>query len=469
MRNSILNTDSYKLSHYLQDPPGTQVKYSYVESRGIDKDSTLYVEGENPVTVFFGLQGFLQEYLSKGFTYDEIHKAESVARAHGLPFNKGDWDYLYRTYQGRFPVKIKAVPEGSVVPVSNVLATIENEDENVPWLTAYIETALLRAIWYPTTVATNSYLIKKDIKEYMLKTAGHVEGIDFKLHDFGARGVSSYESAAIGGAAHLVNFLGTDTLAGIEYLTEYYKTYGEMTGFSIPAAEHSTVTIWNNESDAYENMINQFAGKDRLVAIVSDSYDIYNAIDNIYGDTLRDKVVNNGGTIVIRPDSGVPEEVVPKVILKLMANFGYTTNKKGYRVLPSYLRVIQGDGIDRQSIRRILSNMEYEGLSAENIAFGMGGALLQQVNRDTFKFAMKCSAAKVRGAWRDVYKDPVTSSDKVSKKGRLMLVHENGQYKTVREVVGSKNNVLRTVFKNGRIVKDEMETIKQIRKRAHSG
>ena len=214
-----------------------------------------------------------------------------------------------------------------------------------------------------------------------------------------------------------------------------------MPGFSIPAAEHSTVTIWNREEDAFENMIDTFSGNQKLVAIVSDSYDLWQAIDVIYAQKLRDKVVNNGGTIVVRPDSGTPEEIVPMVISKLMANFGYTTNSKGYSVLPPYLRVIQGDGIDRQSIRRIITALDKLKISMDNIAFGMGGALLQQVNRDTFKFAMKCSAAKVDGKWRDVFKNPITSTSKVSKKGRLMLSKADGEYKTVRESVGDRDEL----------------------------
>lgn len=225
--NSIItNTDSYKFSQYNQYPEGTTNVYSYVESRG----------GTWKQTVFFGLQIFLKEYLSNRITQDDIDIAEQIVTAHGEPFNREGWEYILRQHGGKLPLRIKAVPEGTVIPVKNVLATVENTDPNCAWLTSYVETALLRAIWYPTTVSTNSYESKRIILEY-LKETGDESLIDFKLHDFGFRGVSSFESAGIGGLAHLVNFQGTDTVAALLYGKEYYGI--DMAGYSIPASEHS--------------------------------------------------------------------------------------------------------------------------------------------------------------------------------------------------------------------------------------
>lgn len=311
-----------------------------------------------------------------------------------------------------------------MVPVKNVLATIENTDPECYWLTTWLETALLRAIWYPTTVATQSWTIKRVILDYLEKT-GDPSLIDFKLHDFGARGVSSQESAGIGGAAHLVNFMGSDTIAGVLYAREYYNA--GVSGFSIPAAEHSTITSWGREGevDAYRNMVNQFAKPGAILAVVSDSYDIYNAAKNLWGEALREQVVASGATVVIRPDSGDPVEVNRNLIEILGEKFGYTTNSKGFKVLNN-VRLIQGDGVNELTIRSILGAFMANGWSADNIAFGMGGALLQQLDRDTQKFAMKCSSAKVSGEWIDVQKDPITDSGKKSKKGRVSLWTNSG-------------------------------------------
>jgi nicotinamide phosphoribosyltransferase len=415
-KSILLNTDSYKVSMFKQYPAGTTGVYSYIESRGGRYDST----------VMFGLQAFIKEYLLDPITQADIDFADEILTAHGEPFNREGWEYILRVYNGYLPVVIRAVPEGTVVPVKNVLATIENTDANCYWLTTYLETALLRAVWYPTTVATQSWTIRKVILDYLEKT-GDPSLIDFKLHDFGARGVSSMESAGIGGAAHLVNFMGTDTITGILYAREFYNA--GIAGFSIPAAEHSTITSWgrDNESDAYRNMLTNFAKPGAILAVVSDSYDVFNAASKLWGEELRDEVVQSGAVVVIRPDSGDPLTVNQKLIEILGQKFGYTTNSKGFKVLNN-VRLIQGDGVNELSIRSILGGFMAMGWSADNIAFGMGGALLQQVDRDTQKFAMKCSSVKVNGEWIDVQKDPVTDPGKKSKAGRVMLWESGGEY-----------------------------------------
>lgn len=444
MNNIILNTDSYKLSHWKQYPCGTEKVFSYIESRG----------GEFDKTLFFGLQIFLKEYLTKPITQEMIDEAADFAAMHGEPFNKEGWQYILDTYDGYLPVKIKAVPEGLVIPVSNILASIENTDPKVFWLTSYIETALLRAIWYPTTVATLSLYNKKVIAKYLDETAESSEGLPFKLHDFGARGVSSMESAGIGGAAHLVNFMGSDTISGVLYAKRYYDA--EMAGFSIPAAEHSTMTAWGKDGEraAYRNMIKTYGGKDKLLAIVPDAYDIYNATKNIIGKELKQDIIDSGATVVVRPDSGDPATVVVKVMELLNENFHSVMNSKGYRLLNN-VRVLQGDGINNESIPEILEAVKKARFSTDNLAFGMGGGLLQQNNRDTQKFAMKASAMLIDGKWVDIWKDPVTDSGKRSKRGRITLVRDdfNG-YRTVRESeVGDQVEVMNTVFENGKILK----------------
>ncbi|WP_444928720.1 nicotinate phosphoribosyltransferase [Microbulbifer sp. SSSA002] len=451
--NPILNVDSYKTSHYLQYPEGTQYVSSYIESRG----------GQFKEAVFFGLQAFIKQYLTTPITAEHIDEAEELCLAHGLPFNREGWEYILQEHRGYLPIEIQAVAEGSVIPTKNVLAQVVNTDPLCFWLTSYIETALLRAVWYPTTVATQSWEAKKVIQRYLLETAENLESLPFKLHDFGARGASSEETAAIGGLAHLVNFQGTDTIAAVLAGRRYYAA--PMAGFSIPAAEHSTMTSWGREQEAnaYENMLAQFGGDNRLVAVVSDSYDLWSAIEDIWGGELKDKVENNGGTLVIRPDSGDPVDIVTQTIERLMRIFGASINSKGYRVLPDFIRVIQGDGISLHTIEAILSAMKVRKQSAENISFGMGGELLQKVNRDTMKFAMKASAVRVNGLWRDVYKDPATDSGKRSKKGRLALVYrQDGTPYTIREQdIGDRTNLLETVYRNGQLlIEQNLEAIR---------
>lgn len=446
LRNIPLMTDSYKASHWLQYPPGTTEVYAYIESRG----------GRFDRTVFFGLQMWIKEYLTIPVTREDVMAAKEFWAAHGEPFNEEGWLYIVEKHNGFMPVEIKAVPEGSVIPNHNVLATIRNTDPKCFWVTSYLETQMLRAVWYPTTVATLSWHCKQIIKEAIDRTSDNPEQIAFKLHDFGGRGVSSHESAVIGGAAHLVNFMGTDTIEGAVGARVYYNE--PMAGFSIPASEHSTMTTWgrDHEEDAYANMIEVFGGDGKLISVVSDSYDIFNAVDKLWGENLKQRVIDSGATIVVRPDSGDPLTVPVEIIRRLADKFGYTVNSKGFKVLDKHVRVIQGDGITIESLPAILKNLEDAGFAIDNLTFGMGGGLLQQVNRDTLKFAMKTSAALINGEWIDVYKDPITDQGKKSKRGKLVLIRENGKYETVRREDGfAWADIMRDVYRNGKIMREQ--------------
>jgi nicotinamide phosphoribosyltransferase len=402
------------------------------------------------------VQPYLKEYLSNPVTLDDVAEAEDFLGRHGEPFNKRGWIDMINEYGGYYPVRIRAVKEGTVVPTYNALVSVENTDDRFAWATSYIEPPLLRSVWYMTTVATVSWSIKQLIMQYLEET-GDPSTIDFKLHDFGARGVSSLESSALGGAAHLINFKGSDNIAGILAARDYY--HEPMAGFSIPAAEHSSITSWgrDREVDAYRNMLTQFAKPGALLAVVSDSYDIFNACD-MWGTVLKQQLLDSGAVVVVRPDSGDPASIVLDVVKRLDKWFGSVVNAKGYRVLNN-IRVIQGDGINEDSIRAILQNLKGAGYSADNVAFGMGGALLQHVNRDTQKFAMKTSTVRINGVWVDVFKDPITDSGKRSKKGRLALIKDGstGEFKTVPNP-NDNDSFLEIVWENGELKRDQLFT-----------
>lgn len=446
-KNIILKTDSYKQSHTEQYPPGTEKVYSYIEARPGGKFDKL---------VFMGPQILLKETLTKRLTKEMVDQAAVIVPAHGYTFNRGKWDYIIDKHDGKLPVVIKAIPEGMVVDVGVPLLTIENTDPECFWLTSFLETMLLRAVWYPTTVATLSWHIRQKIMKSLQESCDNPEAeIDFKLHDFGARGVSSDTSAAIGGLAHLVNFMGTDTMEALICAVEYYNATTAV-GFSIPAAEHSTITSWGkeNEAKAYENMIDKFSKPGSIYAVVSDSYDIYNAVTNIWGDKLKGNVIKSGGRLVVRPDSGIPHEVVLEVVKRLGDTYGFEINKKGYKVLHPSVRVIQGDGINYESIDLILNTLLDNGWSTENVAFGMGGKLLQGVDRDTLNFAMKCSAIQINGKWKDVSKNPVGDKNKKSKAGRFAVVAENGKLVCKPEKDNSWQTWLHTIYRDGELKVD---------------
>lgn len=472
--NIAVKSDSYKASHAPQYPPGTTKIKSYLESRGCSINTNgvpLYTETE-----FIGLQYILKKHMvGKVVTMEMIDQAEQFWNAHFGPslsgngsavkFNREGWEHIVKEHDGKLPIRIKAVPEGTVVPLKNVLMTIENTDPKCFWLTNFLETLLMQ-IWYPITVATNSRECKKIILKYLYQT-GDPNLIGFKLHDFGFRGVSSYETSAIGGFAHLSNFLGTDTVSAIVLAMNYYNA--EMCGYSVPATEHSTMTSWGkaNEAKAYENAMKIYEDAP-IVSIVSDSFDIFNATNNIFGEQLKPIIEARAGTVVIRPDSGDPVEVNRKLLQILDKKFGSTVNDKGYKVLNPKVRIIQGDGIDLAMIEKILIMMKKTGYSADNMTFGSGGGLLQKFDRDTLKFAIKCSYAIIDGKEVDVQKDPVTAPGKKSKKGELYLINGRHGYKTVEVPAGHheapKGDVMRTVFENGELLIEY--TLEEIRDRA---
>ncbi len=455
MENIILTTDSYKLSHDKQYPTGSQRIFSYFEPR---------VGAKWNQTVFFGLQIILKKYLQGNVVSKEfIEEAKALTDAHIGPnvFNEKGWTRLLEKHGGKLPVKIRAVPEGMVIPVDNALMTVENTDDEFPWLVNFLETLLVQ-VWYPSTVATQSREMKKIINRYLEKT-GDPAGLGFKLHDFGFRGVSSVETAGMGGAAHLVNFMGTDTIAGLRYAMKYYNT--PMCGFSIPASEHSTITSWGREREslAMENMLDKYPAG--LVACVSDSYDIFNACQNIWGEELKHKILARDGVLVVRPDSGNAVKLIPELIKILGEKIGQTKNSKGYFVLDPHIRLIQGDGINIDSLEKILEAVEQNGYSADNLAFGSGGGLLQNVNRDTCRYAFKCSAIKVNNEWRDVYKAPITDGSKNSKRGILTLYKNGDTFVTAeRDRLDLGEDMLKTVFEDGEIVREY--TFDEVRKNA---
>ena len=429
-------------------------------------------------TVFFGLQYLLKKYFAgQVVTPNKITHAKNRCEKHlgaGL-FHEEGWKHIWEQYNGILPVSIWAVPEGTPVPTGHPLIVIENTDPQCYWLTNFLETLLVQC-WYPCTVATQSREMKKLIGKYLERT-GDPSGIDFKLHDFGFRGVSSCETAGLGGMAHLVNFKGSDTMAALEYAYEYYGE--DMAGYSIPAAEHSTICSWGraNEHLAFKNMLEQFPTG--VVACVSDSYNIFEACAEKWGAyPLKNMILEREGTLVIRPDSGDAVNVLvtgnQNVLDILWNRFGGTINGKGYKVLDPHVRVIQGDGINIESIDSILHAMQVKGYSADNITFGSGGALLQQLHRDTQRIAFKCSAVQIDGAWHDVWKDPITDHGKQSKRGKVKTYRSNvGGFRTLDEADYLKESShtgddwspgMVEVFRDGRILKEW--TFEEVRKNA---
>ncbi|MCI5127125.1 MAG: nicotinate phosphoribosyltransferase [Candidatus Electrothrix sp. AUS3] len=457
-KNIITLTDSYKMTHHQQYCDDTEVVYSYLECRkGAQFDQT----------VFVGLQYFIKEYLEGVVvTKEMIKEAEQLVAAHFIPevFNKEMWQYIVDEHDGKLPVRIKAVPEGTSVPVSNVLMTVENTDPQCYALTNHLET-LLTQVWHASTVASLSRNMKEIMKSFLDKTSDQTDSLMFQLHDFGMRGVSSMESAGVGGMGHLVNFLGTDTINAIEVARDYYNGNINNIAYSIPATEHSVMTAEGpeGEKNALKRMLDAYPTG--IFSVVGDSYDIQKFLDVYICKNFKERILARDHEtipckVVIRPDSlrsecDTPEEQMIWIANRLWKNFGGTVNSKGYKVLNPKIGMIWGDGIERDGIVKILQGIMEAGYSTENVVLGMGGGLLQKINRDTQRFAFKCSSQRRSGQWFDISKNPLDAS-KASKKGRLELIrNEAGELITIKEdELDGREGLLKTVFENGSLLKE---------------
>lgn len=460
LNQPILNSDTYKNSHWTFEHPEFTSSYGYIEARK---------GGEFKEVMFFGLQYLLRYYLTQRVTTAVIEHAAVFLPLHGVPFNREMWETIRDKHDGKWPVRIKAIPEGMIVPQGCVLVTVESLDDEIAGVAAFIETLLLRGVWLPTTIATRSMRWWRLLNEY-LKESGTPELAEFKVVDFSARGVRSTEDAGISGMAHLVNFQVTDNLLGILFGQNAYTTE-TMLGYSIPATEHSVTTSWGKENEqaffehileVHGQRVNPLGGRSP-VSVVIDTYDQDNAIRMWLtpaengGCGLREKLEASNMQVVLRPDSGDPIINVVHILELIGSLTGWDLNDKGYRVLPDYVRIIQGDGINEDTLRRILQRTTYHKWSIDNVTFGSGGGLMMHnVERDTHRFAMKTSEVVIGGHTRAVRKEVATDPTKASKAGRFAVVMPkfSGSLQTIneRDLDTGEHDFLQTVFENGELV-----------------
>jgi nicotinamide phosphoribosyltransferase len=459
--NTIENTDSYKKGHFTFEEEGVTNDYAYIEARN---------GGDFKEVVFFGPQYFILYYLTKPITMEMIDEAEINTIAHGLPFHREGWELILNRYNGYMPVRIKALREGLIVPHGVVQMTIESTDPEITWAARYVETALLRSVWFGSTVAARMARWKKKLLPYLERT-GTPETIDFKMVDFGARGSETTESAAVAGAAVLINTQVTDNQIAMRLVKKAYPGSAAntpegvfMPAFSISATEHSVTTAWgrDQELEFYRNIINTYGkmprlpdGSRRPVSVVIDTYDQDEAVRMWLVD-LHDELKNSNMKVILRPDSGDPVVNIPHLCDLITSYVGYKTNNKGFRIFPDYVGLIQGDSVDEDSLIKIADAVEAAGYSLDVLNFGSGGGLLQKdVTRDTHRYAQKASEVVVNGETRAICKMPKTDPSKASKAGRFSVVRRNGILTTVTEnqFYPNEKDELELVFENGKVMR----------------
>lgn len=460
----IFRMDSYKFSHPFAYKAGIKGMTSYGTARVSPKQ----------VIVPFGMQLLVKRYLTETITMADVDAAEAFSIAHfgRKLFAREAWEKVVNVYGGKLPLIIRAVPEGMKVRGGDPIYTCTVIDEDVYWMATAFETLMQRGVWYPTTIATNDYETKRDIYQHYVDTGADMNLLPFAVHDFGGRGVTVGEQAETGGASHTVSFMGSDTVEGILTANFYYKSV--MSAFSVYATEHSVECSFGlDEQGELEYLRHQIRKAKALglpiVSIVIDGKDVYRAAQALCTGALRDEIIASGLKVVFRPDSGDMMEVVPRILHMQEMAFGSEPTSRGFRRI-KHVGIIQGDGVDRLAINSLLGKItNLLGFSADCVIFGSGGALLQKVNRDTFKFAQKASAMLTDEGWVGMAKDPVTDAGKKSLEGVLTLVRSrmNNELMIARLDCGPLNSEwedqMKLVYHTGKLYNET--TLDEVRAR----
>lgn len=507
----VLLCDYYKLAHRVQYPKGT----SFVYDNFIPRKSLL--SGIDKVVVY-GLQAYIQEYLVEYFNEEFFNKDISEITIpytrtikHTLFVDEVDTKHIEELHElGYLPIEIKAIPEGTLVPLGTPILTLENTDKRFFWLPGFLETQLSSELWQPATAATIAREYKKILNGFADETVGNREHVPFQAHDFSFRGMEGVAGATKSGMGHLTSFVGTDSIPSIDGMEYYYQAdiEKELVGTSIPATEHSVMCAHGqDELETFRTLITDVypAG---FVSIVSDTWDFWNVVGTVLPKLKKD-IMARDGKVVIRPDSGVPEDIVCGSIKTVFATlndlfkanfkgkayiqeagqyvivdewgadeytptleeqglvaslfdlFGGTTNSLGFKELDSHIGAIYGDSITLARCEEICRRLKEKGFASSNIVFGVGSFSYQYTTRDSLGFAMKATWTEVNGEEKMIFKAPKTDSSKNSLRGRVVVYNENGEIKyrdgllkaTEKEFEKEVDSLFETVFLNGEVKK----------------
>jgi len=512
--NPLHLIDAYKYDHRRQYPEGTQLVFSNFTPRNSR------IPGVDKIT-FFGLQYYLKQYLihtwNEGFftqNLDDVLREFNRRKNTSLGPNQiGDSHISALHKLGYLPIKILALPEGSVVPIKVPMLVMWNTHPDFFWLTNYLETSLSACLWQMCNSATIAREYKKLFLESAVKTGGNLNFVPFQGHDFSFRGMSSVESAAMSGAAHLLFFLGTDTIPAVDFLEQFYEAdcEKELIGASVPATEHAVMCMGmkDGEFETFRRLVTEiYPGG--IVSIVSDTWDLWTVLTD-YLPRLKNEIMAREGKVVIRPDSGNPVDIIcgkqrhysfedgndyesgwenipfgeaktnkEKGIIELLWDvFGGTVNEQGYKVLNPHIGCIYGDAITIDRAREICTRLKAKGFASTNWVAGIGSYTYQYNTRDTLGFAMKATYGEIEEIFepsieevstvtvsREIFKDPITDSgEKKSAKGLIAVHEKDGTYFMKDQVEWKEVNncAFEPVFEDGILLRDH--TLSSVRKR----
>lgn len=520
LENPLFNTDGYKLNHILQFPENTQYVYSNLTPRSSKwfKGTSLIEKDEQRVT-WVGLQGFIKKFLIHDFQKNFFGLNKEYATEYLFNVIKnyvGEQPKLFESicelYDLNYlPIHIKSLPEGSNVNYGVPVLTITNTKPEFYWLVGYLEDILSNQLWKASTIASIAYNYRLICEWYAEETCDNNLHVPFQCHDFSQRGLSGVEDSRYNSIGHLASFIGSDNIPSVAMAQSlYWSGNSYMYSMTIPATEHSVMCMYgkDNERETYRRLISD-VHPSGFVSIVSDTWDLWNVVDNIL-PSLKEEIMSRDGKVVIRPDSGDPVKILcgydigvdlidngngeyidvcgyfggkneviklgvtrgfnksslKGLIQTLWENFGGTINTKGYKVLDEHIGVIYGDSITIERAEKILEKLEELSFASSNIVFGVGSYTYNYITRDTQGYAVKATHAIVDSKAVDMIKDPITDSGiKKSRSGLLRVEYEDGEFvcydKQTKEQ--EKQGCLKTVFLNGKL--DEETNLEDIRHR----
>jgi nicotinamide phosphoribosyltransferase len=463
--------DAYKIDHRRQYPDKTE----HVLSNWTARSSR--VPGVDQV-IFFGLQAFIKDFIEVAFddffSFPRDIAVEAYVKriTEVIGPNSIGGDHISELHDLQYvPLRFKALPEGTLVPLRVPMFTVENTHPDFFWLVNYIESVLSASIWLPCTSATTAWNIRKMLDEWAEKTSSTPEFVEWQGHDFSFRGMEGLAGSAMSGAGHLLAFTGSDTLPALDYVDTFYPGDNGLVGGSVAATEHSVMSAGGDlsEMETFSRLLDLYP--EGIVSVVSDTWDLWKVLTE-YLPALKEKIMARNGKLVIRPDSGDPVDIIcgdewevksdggdhpsSKGVAELLWEvFGGTVNDKGFKELDPHIGMIYGDSINYDRAEMMCARLADKGFASTNIVLGIGSYNYQYVTRDTFGFAMKATWAQIDGQGYDLYKDPVTDhSGKKSARGRLSVVMGEERLHLLNQATPEEEerSLLKTVWEDGNFI-----------------
>jgi nicotinamide phosphoribosyltransferase len=485
----LLLCDFYKTVHCEQYPKNLTKLVSYFTPR------MSRLEGEEHL-IMFGLQAFIKEYLIDYFNHNFFFRSKTdilseYNRLLNATLGSGSFDdkKVSKLHDlGYLPLEIKALAEGTRVPVRVPMIEIKNTHPDFPWLVNAIETLMSCSLWHPMISANVGYGYRQIVNRYYEISVEDSVPRARALGDFSMRGQESLESAVASSAGFCLSFLNTATVPVIPYLEDNYNCdcTKEAVAFGGISTEHSVMcshfSVDGDELTFLKRLLTEVYPNHNF-SMVSDSYDYWNLLNNLLPQAKKE-ILSHQGTLLIRGDSGDPVEIVTQTVFKLWEIFGGRVNKKGYKVLNPHIKAIYGDSITPERAEMIYRILIEQGFSCENVALGVGSFSMQCVakqgslkpfTRDTFGIAVKATYGEIDGAPLMIYKNPKTDTGQFKKSQRgLCRVYQNNQgiisYEDgfdERTFPGNQENLLKLVFSDGKMRNEA--TLAEIRGRLHGG